>query len=123
VARVDDLYPPHLRDTLKDKAPAVLSGAGDIRLLQQPGGAVVGSRNIDEAGAAEALRADWCPVLVRDGEGVPRGNQELLKLGARSLTASQLEEIPNLAEWVHENTAAEVSEPELFDFVLRDKPL
>ena len=235
VTRVDELFPPHLRDTLKDKAPAVLFGAGDIRLLQQPGGAVVGSRNIDEAGAAfareagakivvaklpavsggargsdrlamqaaleaggraigaladslertarqpdvrefvsdgklllltpyapdagfsvgaamgrnkliyglaefavvvssdhqtggtwagaiEALKADWCPVLVRDGEGVPRGNKELLKLGARALTAGQLAEIPNLAEWVRENTAAQVSEPELFDFVLRDKP-
>jgi hypothetical protein len=70
----------------------------------------------------EALKADWCPVLVRDGEGVPRGNKELLKLGARALTAGQLAEIPNLAEWVRENTAAQVSEPELFDFVLRDKP-
>ena len=235
VTRADELYPSHLRDTLKDKAPAVLFGAGDTRLLQQPGGAVVGSRNIDEAGAAfareagekivaaklpvvsggargsdrlamqaaleaggraigaladslertarqpdvrefvsdgklllltpyapdagfsvgaamgrnkliyglaefavvvssdhqtggtwagaiEALKADWCPVLVRDGEGVPRGNKELLKLGARALTAGQLAEIPNLAEWVRENTAAQVSEPELFDFVQRDKP-
>ena len=235
VTRVDELYPPHLRDTLKDKAPAVLFGAGDIQLLQQPGGAVVGSRNIDEAGAAfaraagskivaaklpvvsggargsdrlamqsaleaggravgaladslertarqpdvrefvsdgrlalltpyapdagfsvgaamgrnkliyglagfavvvssdhqtggtwagaiEALKADWCPVLVRDGDGVPRGNKELLKLGARALSTSQLAEIPNLAEWVRENTASEVSEPELFDFVQRDKP-
>lgn len=235
VTRADELYPSHLRDTLKDKAPAVLFGAGDTRLLQQPGGAVVGSRNIDEAGAAfareagekivaaklpvvsggargsdrlamqaaleaggraigaladslertarqpdvrefvsdgklllltpyapdagfsvgaamgrnkliyglaefavvvssdhqtggtwagaiEALKADWCPVLVRDGEGVPRGNKELLKLGAQALTAGQLAEIPNLAEWVRENTAAQVSEPELFDFVLRDKP-
>ena len=235
VTRSDELYPSHLRDTLKDKAPAVLFGTGDTRLLQQPGGAVVGSRNIDEAGAAfareagekivaaklpvvsggargsdrlamqaaleaggraigaladslertarqpdvrefvsdgklllltpyapdagfsvgaamgrnkliyglaefavvvssdhqtggtwagaiEALKADWCPVLVRDGEGVPRGNKELLKLGAQALTAGQLAEIPNLAEWVRENTAAQVSEPELFDFVLRDKP-
>ena len=38
VTRVDELFPPHLRDTLKDKAPAVLFGAGDIRLLQQPAG-------------------------------------------------------------------------------------
>lgn len=235
VTRVDEFYPPHLRDTLKDKAPAVLFGAGDLQLLQQPGGAVVGSRNIDEAGAAfarvagekivaaklpvvsggargsdrlamqaaleaggraigaladslertarqpdvrefvtdgrlvlltpyapdagfsvgaamgrnkliyglaefaavvssdhqtggtwsgavEALKADWCPVLVRDGEGVPRGNKELLKLGGQALTAGQLEEISDLAEWVRANTAAEVSEPDLFDFVLRDKP-
>ena len=38
------------------------------------------------AGAVEALKAGWCPVFARDGEGVPNGNQELLKLGAASLS-------------------------------------
>src|SRR5207302_8594164 len=37
------------------------------------------------AGAVEALKAGWCPVLARDGDGVPRGNKELLKLGATAL--------------------------------------
>jgi predicted Rossmann fold nucleotide-binding protein DprA/Smf involved in DNA uptake len=54
VTRVDELYPARLRDTLKHQAPTVLFGAGDIRLLQRAGVAVVGSRNIDEAGAAFA---------------------------------------------------------------------
>ena len=235
VTRVDELYPPHLRDTLKHQAPSVLFGAGNIRLLQRPGVAVIGSRNIDEAGAAfarevgakavaaklpvvsggargtdriamqgaleadgiafgaladslertarqpdvrefvsdeklvlltpyapdagfsvggamgrnkliyglaefavvvssdhqtggtwagavEALKAKWCPVLVRDADGVPRGNKELLKLGATALPADQLSEISNLAEWVQQHAPAKAADAELFDFALRDKP-
>ena len=41
------------------------------------------------AGAVEALKGDWCPVLVRDGHGVPRGNKELLKFGARALSVAR----------------------------------
>jgi len=51
---MDELYPARLLETLKHQAPTVLFGAGDIRLLQRAGVAVVGSRNIDEAGAAFA---------------------------------------------------------------------
>lgn len=234
VTRVNELYPPHLRETLKHQAPTVLFGAGDIRLLRHAGVAVVGSRNIDEVGAAfaravgakavaakrpvvsggargtdriamqaaleaegiafgaladslertarqadvrefvsdgklvlltpyvptagfsvgaamgrnkliyglaefavvvssdhqtggtwagavEALKADWCPVLVRDGDGVTRGNKELLKLGATALPADQLSEISNLEEWVQGRAPAKATEAE-FDFALRDKP-
>lgn len=235
VTRMDELYPPHLRDTLKHQAPSVLFGAGNLRLLQRPGVAVIGSRNIDEAGAAfarevgakavaaklpvvsggargtdriamqaaldaggiafgaladslertarqadvrefasdgklvlltpyaptagfsvgaamgrnkliyglaefavvvssdhqtggtwagavEALKANWCPVLVRDGDGVPRGNKELLKLGATALPADQLPEISNIAEWVQQHAPAKAADTELFDFALRNKP-
>jgi predicted Rossmann fold nucleotide-binding protein DprA/Smf involved in DNA uptake len=54
VTRVDEAYPAKLRDTLKEKAPSVLFGSGDVRLLQRPGLAVVGSRNIDAAGTQYA---------------------------------------------------------------------
>lgn len=234
VTRVDESYPAHLRDTLKHQAPTVLFGAGDIRLLRRRGVAVVGSRNIDEAGAAfareigakaavagcpvvsggargtdriamqsaieaggiafgaladslertarqsdvrefvsdgklvlltpyvptagfsvgaamgrnkiiyglaefavvvssdyqtggtwagavEALKANWCPVLVRDEDNAPRGNKELLKLGATALRAQQLPQISNLTDWVQERAPAKVTETE-FDFALRDKP-
>ena len=234
VTRVDERYPAKLRDTLRHQAPTVLFGAGDVHLLQRAGVAVIGSRNIDEAGAAfakevgrlavrgglavvsggacgtdriamdgaleaggialgaladsleatvrkpdvrellldnqlalvtpyaptagfsvgaamgrnkmiygqadfavvvssdhqtggtwagavEALKAGWCPVFVRDGDGVPRGNKELLKLGATVLLACQLSEISNLADWVRQNAAERRSEPE-FDFALREKP-
>lgn len=228
VTRVDELYPSHLRDTLKHQAPTVLFGAGKIRLLQRAGVAVVGSRNIDEAGAAfarevgakavaaklpvvsggargtdriamqaaldtggiafgaladslertarqadvrefvsdgklvlltpyaptagfsvgaamgrnkliyglaefavvvssdhqtggtwagavEALKAGWCPVLVRDGGDVPRGNKELLKLGATPLSADDLAAVSNVAEWMHQRVAQKTGEPDLFD--------
>ncbi|MBI3852025.1 MAG: DNA-protecting protein DprA [Verrucomicrobia bacterium] len=230
VSRLDELYPVHLRDTLKHQAPTVLFGAGDIRLLQRAGVAVVGSRNIDEAGAAfarevgskavtaklpvvsggargtdriamqaaletggiafgaladslertarqadvcefvsdgklvlltpyaptagfsvgaamgrnkliyglaefavvvssdhqtggtwagavEALKGGWCPVLVRDGDGVPRGNRELLKLGATGLSADHLAAVSNVAEWVDRRVAPKTPEPDLFDLV------
>ncbi len=68
------------------------------------------------AGAVEALKATWCPVLVRDGESVPRGNKELLKLGAIGLPSDELPEISDLAEWVHRNTPAKATKSELFDF-------
>lgn len=223
VTRMDKRYPPHLRDTLKHQAPTVLFGAGDIRLLQCAGVAVIGSRNIDEAGAAfarevgakavaaklpvvsggargtdriamqaaleaggivlgaladslertarqpdvrefvsdgklvlltpyapdagfsvggamgrnkliyglaefavvvssdhqtggtwagavEALKAKWCPVLVRDGDGVPNGNKELLKLGATALPVAELPEISNLAHWVQQHAPAKAAE-------------
>ena len=223
--------PPHLREALKHQAPAVLFGAGNIQLLQRAGLAVVGSRNIDEAGAAfarevgvkavaaglpvvsggargtdriamqaaleaggiafgaladslertarqadvrefvsdgklvlltpyapdagfsvgaamgrnkliyglakfavvvssdhqsggtwagaiEALKAGWCPVFARHGEGVPKGNQELLKLGAAALAASELPGITDLPAWMREHGAARVTETDLFDLTL-----
>src|ERR1051325_8770807 len=51
VTRADESYPNRLRTVLKHQAPSVLVGAGDIRLLGRSGIAVIGSRNIDEAGA------------------------------------------------------------------------
>jgi predicted Rossmann fold nucleotide-binding protein DprA/Smf involved in DNA uptake len=54
VTRVDAQYPKRLRDTLKHQAPTVLFGAGDPQLLSRGGVAVIGSRNIDEAGTAFA---------------------------------------------------------------------
>ncbi|PYI85828.1 MAG: DNA protecting protein DprA [Verrucomicrobia bacterium] len=228
VTRVDERYPPKLRQTLKHQAPAVLFGAGEIHLLQRSGVAVVGSRNIDEAGAAfakevgrksvaakfavvsggargtdriamdgaleaggivlgavadsleatvrkpdvrqllidgqlalvtpyaptagfsvgaamgrnkviygladfavvvssdyqtggtwagavEALKAGWCPVFVRDGADVPKGNLELLKLAAVALPAAELTGIPDLRAWAIEHAGARRAEKELFD--------
>jgi predicted Rossmann fold nucleotide-binding protein DprA/Smf involved in DNA uptake len=234
VTRADERYPSGLRQRLKHHAPAVLFGAGNIHVLEQDGLAVVGSRDIDDAGiafarevgakavaakcpvvsggargtdriamqsaldagglafgaladslertarqadlrelledgklvlltpyapdagfsvgaamgrnkliyglaksaivvssdheaggtwagAVEALKANWCPVFVRDGEGVPKGNRELLKLGATALPAAQLKEISNLADWLQQNGAVKRTEPE-FNFALREKP-
>lgn len=47
------------------------------------------------AGATEALKARWVPVLVRQGDGVPDGNRALLELGG----------IPLPEEVVHQSHA------------------
>jgi predicted Rossmann fold nucleotide-binding protein DprA/Smf involved in DNA uptake len=52
--RVDDGYPAHLRETLKQHAPTVIFGAGERHLFARPGIAIVGSRHIDETGIAFA---------------------------------------------------------------------
>lgn len=52
LTRADSEYPARFRERLKEGAPAVLFYAGERALLGQPGIAVVGSRNLDEAGKA-----------------------------------------------------------------------
>ena len=234
VTRVDELYPTRLRNALKHQAPAVLFGAGDIRLLQRAGVAVVGSRNIDEAGAAfardlgakaaaaklpvvsggargtdriamqaaleaggisfgaladslqrtvrqadvrefvsdgklvlltpyapyagfsvgaamgrnkliyglakfavvvssdhqtggtwagaiEVLKANWCPVSVREGDAVPQGNRELLKLGATPLSATYLAALTDLRAWMSERAKPALAEADLFGMAWHDE--
>ncbi len=50
LTRADANYPERFRQRLKEIAPVVLFYAGCHELLGQPGLAVVGSRNLDEAG-------------------------------------------------------------------------
>jgi DNA processing protein len=227
VTRVDERYPSELKGTLKHQAPTVLFGAGDWQLLARGGVAVVGSRNIDEAGTAfaqcvgrkaaaaqlqvvsggargtdrlamgaalepggkavgvvadslertvrqpdlrqllldgqlalvtpyapaagfsvgaamgrnkviygladfavvvssdfqtggtwagavEALKARWCPVFVREGGNVPKGNRELLKLGAGPLAETEAPNIEDLAEWLQQNATRKLAEQDLF---------
>ena len=234
VTRVDEYYPAKLRDTLKHQAPSVLFGAGDIQLLRRSGVAVIGSRNIDEAGSAfaqevgrkcavakvavvsggargtdriamqaaleadgvsfgvladslertvrtpdvrefllegrlvlltpyaptagfsvgaamgrnktvyglsdfavvvssdfqtggtwagavEALKADWCPVFVRDGDGVPKGNPALQKLGAMAMTADDLANASDLPAWAKAQASQPPVAKDLFDFALRER--
>jgi DNA processing protein len=67
------------------------------------------------AGAAEALKAGWCPVFVRESGETPKGNRELLKLGAASLPESELAAIGGLAEWMRGHANAKGVERDLFD--------
>jgi DNA processing protein len=228
VTRADEPYPKKLRDTLKHQSPTVLFGAGDLQLLRRGGVAVVGSRNIDEAGAAfaravgrkaaaakvpvvsggargtdrlamegaietggtafgvladslektvrqpdlrqlllegqlvlltpyaptagfsvgaamgrnkviygladfavvvssdfrtggtwagaaEALKANWCPVFVREGADLPKGNQELLKQGAAAMPQGELDQIQDLEQWLREHARIKSAERELFE--------
>jgi DNA processing protein len=49
VSRADAEYPRRLKARLREDAPAVLYGCGDMALLETGGLAVVGSRHVDEA--------------------------------------------------------------------------
>ena len=49
VSRADAHYPRRLKARLREDAPALLYGCGDISLLEQGGLAVVGSRQVDDA--------------------------------------------------------------------------
>lgn len=57
LTRADEAYPEKLAQTLGDKTPNVLFGAGEMELLNRAALAIIGSRDIDEAGAQFALLA------------------------------------------------------------------
>jgi predicted Rossmann fold nucleotide-binding protein DprA/Smf involved in DNA uptake len=57
LTRADDLYPRRLKQVLGSKAPCVLFGAGDPTVMSREGLAIVGSRDVDEAGARFAEAA------------------------------------------------------------------
>jgi DNA processing protein len=54
LARGDDAYPSRWRSRLREQSPPLIFLAGSISLLERGGIAVVGSREVDEAGAAFA---------------------------------------------------------------------
>jgi predicted Rossmann fold nucleotide-binding protein DprA/Smf involved in DNA uptake len=49
VSRADAEYPRQLKARLREDAPAILYGCGDIRLLESGGIAMVGSRRVEES--------------------------------------------------------------------------
>lgn len=55
IGRPDEAYPSRYRKNLGDKAPPLLFGAGDFTLLDRGGLAIVGSRNVGEAGEEFAI--------------------------------------------------------------------
>lgn len=72
ISRADSQYPRCLKAKLREDAPAVLYGCGDIGLLEKGGLAVVGSRNVDPglltyADRAGRLCAAANSVLVSGG--------------------------------------------------------
>jgi predicted Rossmann fold nucleotide-binding protein DprA/Smf involved in DNA uptake len=48
ISRADSFYPKRLKTRLKEEAPPLLYGCGEIALLEKGGLAVVGSRQVDE---------------------------------------------------------------------------
>src|ERR1019366_1687166 len=76
------------------------------------------------AGAAEALKAGWCPVFARDGANVPKGNRELLKLGAAPLAEGELHTADDLPDWMRTHAKPKTEEADLFGTAVRqpDRP-
>src|SRR5260221_7142017 len=62
------------------------------------------------AGAVEAVKAGWCPVFVRDGAAVPKGNQALQTLGAMALPENELASVDNLSAWVPQHALVKPEE-------------
>ena len=71
LTRSEPLYPERLKKLLKDKAPALIYGAGDIRLFDYQAVGIVGSREVDKAGIIYTEKL--ARACVRDGLGVVSG--------------------------------------------------
>jgi DNA processing protein len=56
------------------------------------------------SGATEALKAEWCPVFVRDGENVPEGNRKLIQRGALPYSFPGPDE--EIADWMKQQVEA-----------------
>jgi predicted Rossmann fold nucleotide-binding protein DprA/Smf involved in DNA uptake len=74
------------------------------------------------AGAVEALKAGWCPVFVRDGAEVPKGNRELIKQGAAALPEGEFPSISDLPDWMRTHAKAKTEETDLFGMAMRESP-
>lgn len=76
ISRGEERYPRRLLQQLRNAAPALLYGAGDVTRLAEGGLAVVGSRDIDEEGLAFTRRvagrcaADRVQVISGGARGV-----------------------------------------------------
>lgn len=78
LTRADDHYPVRLRERLKAQAPPVLFGAGPPALLHTRSVAIVGSRDVDDAGAefaatlGQRCAASGLTVISGGARGVDR---------------------------------------------------
>ncbi|MGH2584876.1 MAG: DNA-processing protein DprA [Dehalococcoidia bacterium] len=84
LAETDERYPRVLVDRLGEAAPPVLFGAGPVETLSAGGIAMVGSRDLDAAGArfAETLGALCAKEQVTVISGGARGADRISMLGA-----------------------------------------
>ena len=76
ISRSDADYPARYKKHLKDKAPPLLFGVGNRALLSGGGLAIIGSRNVDQAGeaftrqVAERCARNQMPVVSGGARGV-----------------------------------------------------
>ena len=71
VSRADAEYPRRLKTRLREDAPAVLYGCGDMTLLETGGLAVVGSRHVDDALIDYTMAVGW--LAARAGRTLVSG--------------------------------------------------
>ena len=71
VSRADAEYPRRLKTRLREDAPAVLYGCGDMALLETGGLAVVGSRHVDDALIDYTMAVGW--LAARAGRTLVSG--------------------------------------------------
>lgn len=76
VSRADAKYPSWLKTRLREDAPAVLYGCGDITLLETGGLAVVGSRHVDD---------ELIEYTMRIGHLAAKANKTLISGGAKGI--------------------------------------
>ncbi len=86
----DDHYPARFRRQLGHHAPPVLFGAGSVDLLGQIGIGIVGSRNVDPAGAevAQAVAAEAVRLGCTVVSGAARGVDQLAMNAAYEVSGS-----------------------------------
>lgn len=84
ISRADAQYPRRLKIRLREDAPAVLYGCGDLRLLEAGGLAVVGARHVDDSLIAytEAVGALAASVRRNIVSGGAKGIDQAAMRGA-----------------------------------------
>jgi predicted Rossmann fold nucleotide-binding protein DprA/Smf involved in DNA uptake len=93
VSRADQHYPARLKTRLREDAPAVLYGCGDISLLNAGGLAVVGSRDADQAELDYARHA---------GKLSAQAEKVLISGGARGIDQAAMQGAASAQGWVCE---------------------
>jgi len=76
VSRADAAYPRRIKARLRDSAPAVLYGCGDINLLETVGLAVVGSRHVDN---------ELIDYTIATGQLAARAGRTIISGGAKGI--------------------------------------
>jgi len=107
MARNDPDYPKQLKYHLKDKAPAILFGVGNKKLLNSGGLAIVGSRNIDDSD--KIFTKKIAKIIALYGKNIVSG-------GARGV-----DEIAMLSALESEGTAVGILANSLLDQALSAK--
>ena len=82
LSRSDSTYPRRLKKVLGQSAPPLLYGAGDPKLLDFGGVAIIGSRDVDDSGLR--FTADLANASVRDNMGIISG-------GAKGVDAAAMQ--------------------------------